>query len=100
MKKIAILGLVFFIFGSSIFSQEKKEKAPSEEVVVEIVTNLLDIYDLDLEMLIEYQSVRENTPAEKGSKKEYVFQVVVDLMKLYDMDLEVLLNTNKIEINK
>lgn len=95
MKK---LFLALLLYSSLAFSQEQDEK---QKIVLEMVTNILDIYEMDLSTLMQYQSIREQNSGNGNAndKREIVLQIVTDMVKLYDIDLSLLMNSTTKELN-
>lgn len=77
------------------FSQDTGEK---QKIVLEMVTNILDIYDMDLQTLMLYQEIREQPAANPADKREIVLQIVTDIVNLYDIDLKLLINSTATEV--
>lgn len=97
-KYLVVLLFIVNILGGVAQEQIKDSK---EQVVLEMVVNILDVYDMDLSMLMEYdkiKSVEQDDPVEE--KRKVVLEIVMDMAKLYDIDIKLLLNSDKIDIKK
>ncbi len=102
MKRIAVFSVLIlsFVLG---YSQTNGTPENKTKVVLELVTNILDIYDMDFETLMQYSKIRENPVDTKGQpdmKKELILQVVMDMVDLYDIDLNMLIQAKSIEIKE
>jgi hypothetical protein len=102
MKRIVVFS-IFIVSFLCVQSQERDTSENKAKVVLELVTNILDIYDMDLETLMQYSKIRENPLDQSGQpdlKKELVLQVVMDMVDLYEIDLNMLIQAKSIIIKE